>query len=278
MFDIHKELEKVHLSRPGMPLVMGILNVTPDSFSDGGLFVSQGVIEKRVISMLEEGVDILDVGGESTRPGADTVSLQQELDRVLPVIEWVKARFDVPISIDTYKTHVMSESIKAGVQIVNDVNALQAVGAVECAAEAGVTICLMHKKGNPVDMQVSPSYGDVVEEVSRFLLDRVAVCEKAGISKNKIIIDPGFGFGKNLKHNTALFKHLSEFTSLSYPVLVGVSRKRMIGEMLNDASLDKRMVGSVSAAVVAGLKGAAVVRVHDVGSTVDALKVAAHLA
>jgi len=278
MFDIHKELEKVHLSRPGMPLVMGILNVTPDSFSDGGLFVSQDVIEKRVMSMLEDGVDILDVGGESTRPGADTVSLQQELDRVLPVIEWVKARFDVPISIDTYKTHVMSESIKAGAQIVNDVNALQAVGAVESVAETGVTVCLMHKKGNPVDMQVSPSYDDVLEEVSRFLLDRVAICEKAGISKNKIIIDPGFGFGKNLTHNTALFKNLSKFTSLSYPVLVGVSRKRMIGELLNDALLDKRMIGSISAAVVAGLKGAAVVRVHDVGSTVEALNVAAHLA
>jgi dihydropteroate synthase len=277
VFDIQKELQKTHLSRPGMPLVMGILNVTPDSFSDGGAFVNPVVIEKRVIQMIKEGADILDIGGESTRPGAEKVPLQTELDRVIPVIEWIKARFDIPISIDTYKTQVMAQAIHSGITIVNDVNALQDEGAVECVAASDVSVCLMHKKGTPQDMQLAPSYENVVTEVKAFLLERAVTCEDAGIAKNRIILDPGFGFGKDLSHNKELFICLSEFSSLDYPLLVGVSRKRMIGEILDGVSVEKRLHGSVAAAVLAGMKGSSIVRVHDVAPTVDALKMVAQL-
>lgn len=277
MFDLKKELQLKHLTRPGTPLVMGILNVTPDSFSDGGQFISQRLMEERVVSMVEEGVDIIDVGGESTRPGAAIVSLDVELDRVLPVIEWVSQRFDVPVSIDTYKTQVMNDAIQAGAAIVNDVNALQSEGAVECVAHAGVSVCLMHKKGNPESMQESPSYKNVVEEVKSFLLQRAKVCEKAGITKNKIILDPGFGFGKTLEHNVRLFAEISEFVELGYPILAGVSRKRMIGEILEGVGMDGRLHGSVAAAILAGIKGAEIVRVHDVRPTVDSFKVIGHL-
>ena len=277
MFDIEKELQRVHLTRPGMPLVMGILNVTPDSFSDGGLFVSKQVMESRVIQMIDEGVDILDIGGESTRPGADKVALEVELERVIPVIEWVSERFDTPLSVDTYKTKVMYEAIAAGAVLVNDVNALQESGAVECVANSHASVCLMHKQGNPNTMQVEPSYENVVEEVKAFLLERASLCEKVGIHKKRIILDPGFGFGKTLEHNKGLFTNLSEFTNLEYPVLVGVSRKRMIGELLNGAPVENRLHGSVAAALLAGMKNAKIVRVHDVGPTVDALNVVAKL-
>ncbi|WP_040728177.1 dihydropteroate synthase [Thiomicrorhabdus sp. Kp2] len=277
MFDLHDEILKVNVTRPGMPLVMGILNVTPDSFSDGGNYVNQQIIESRVLQMIEEGVDIIDIGGESTRPGAEKVSLEVELQRVIPVIEWIKSRFEIPISIDTYKTEVMAEAISRGVDIVNDVNALQSEGAMQIVAESDVTVCIMHKKGCPEDMQNAPEYGDVVIEVRDFLLDRAQACEAAGISKNKIIIDPGFGFGKTLAHNTQLFNELSDFIELDYPLLVGVSRKRMIGEMLDNAPVEKRLHGSVAAAVLAGMKGASVVRVHDVASTVESLKVISQL-
>lgn len=277
MFDIEKELRRIHLTRPSMPLVMGILNVTPDSFSDGGLFVSKKVMERRVIQMINEGVDILDIGGESTRPGADKVALEVELERVVPVIEWISARFDTPISVDTYKSKVMSEAISAGAVLVNDVNALQETGAIECVAKSSVSVCLMHKKGNPATMQVEPRYDDVVEEVKAFLLERASLCEQAGINKNRIILDPGFGFGKTLEHNKGLFANLSEFTDLEYPLLVGVSRKRMIGELLNNAPVENRLHGSVAAALLAGMKGAKIVRVHDVAPTVDALNVVSSL-
>ena len=277
MFDIEKELQRIHLTRPGMPLVMGILNVTPDSFSDGGLFVSKKVMQSRVVKMIEECADILDIGGESTRPGADKVALEIELERVIPVIEWISARFDIPISVDTYKTKVMSEAISAGAVLVNDVNALQETGAVECVAKSNVSVCLMHKKGNPDTMQVEPHYEDVVEEVKTFLLERASLCEQAGIHKNRIILDPGFGFGKTLEHNKRLFANLSEFTDLGYPLLVGVSRKRMIGELLNNAPVDNRLHGSVAAAVLAGMKGTKIIRVHDVAPTVDALNIVSSL-
>ncbi|MEA1990268.1 MAG: dihydropteroate synthase [Pseudomonadota bacterium] len=277
MFDIEKELQRIHLTRPGMPLVMGILNVTPDSFSDGGIFVSKKVMENRVVQMIDEGADILDIGGESTRPGADKVSLEVELDRVIPVIEWISARFDTPVSVDTYKSKVMSEAISAGVVLVNDVNALQETGAVECVAKSNVSVCLMHKKGNPDTMQLEPSYGNVVEEVKGFLLERANLCEKAGIHKKRIILDPGFGFGKTLEHNKGLFSSLSEFADLEYPLLVGVSRKRMIGELLKDVPVESRLHGSVAAAVLAGIKGAKIVRVHDVVPTIDALNVVSNL-
>ena len=277
MFDLHDEMLKVNATRPGMPLVMGILNVTPDSFSDGGIYVNQQIIESRVLQMIEEGVDIIDIGGESTRPGAEKVSLEVELQRVIPVIEWIKSRFEIPISIDTYKTEVMAEAISRGVDIVNDVNALQSEGAMQIVAKSDVTVCIMHKKGCPEDMQNAPEYGDVVIEVQDFLLSRAQACEAAGISKNKIIIDPGFGFGKTLAHNTQLFNELSDFIELDYPLLVGVSRKRMIGEMLDNAPVERRLHGSVAAAVLAGMKGASVVRVHDVAPTVEALKVISQL-
>ena len=227
--------------------------------------------------MLEEGADILDIGGESTRPGADKVSLELELERVVPVIEWINERFDVPVSIDTYKVEVMKQAVSAGAVIVNDVNALQEEGAVEFVVQAGVTTCLMHKKGTPKDMQSAPTYTDVVDEVSQFLLERAQVCEQAGIDKNKIILDPGFGFGKTLAHNSELFSELSVFVESGYKVLVGVSRKRMIGEILDDAPVEQRVHGSVAAAVLAGMKGASVVRVHDVGPTVESLKVVSRL-
>jgi len=277
MFKIQELIERKSKEQEGMPLVMGILNVTPDSFSDGGCFTNQDAIEKQIIDMVSSGVDIVDIGGESTRPGADKVSLSEELDRVVPVIEWVAARFDVPISIDTYKTEVMRESVARGVHLINDVNALQAEGAVEVAVESGVSVCLMHKQGESSIMQESPFYSDVVADVQRFLLDRASVCEASGLSAEKIVIDPGFGFGKTLTHNIALFENLDVFTSLKYPVLVGVSKKRMIAEILNDAAVEERMVGSVAASVLATLKGAKIVRVHDVREMVDALKVTMRL-
>jgi len=277
MFDLQEEMQKNNFTRPGMPLVMGILNVTPDSFSDGGDFISQKTIESRVAQMIAEGVNIIDVGGESTRPGADAVTLELELQRVVPVIKWIKTHYDIPVSVDTYKTEVMQQAVAAGADIVNDVNALCSTGAVELVSKLGVSVCLMHKQGDPENMQMAPEYNDVVKEVKDFLVERAKACEKAGIAKNKIILDPGFGFGKTLKHNTELFTDLSQFVELDYPLLVGVSRKRMIAELLDNAPLDKRIYGSVAAAVLAGMKGASIVRVHDVAPTVDALKVTAHL-
>lgn len=277
MFDLNKELKKINFARPGMPLVMGILNVTPDSFSDGGDFLDKKAIESRVAQMIAEGVDIIDVGGESTRPGAEKVSLNIELQRVIPIIKWIKENYDIPVSVDTYKTEVMQQAVIVGADIVNDVNALQSEGAVELVAKLGVSVCLMHKQGEPENMQMAPEYNDVVKEVKDFLLARANVCVNAGIAKDKIILDPGFGFGKTLQHNTELFTELSEFVELDYPLLVGVSRKRMIAELLDDAPLDKRIYGSVAAAVLAGMKGASIVRVHDVAPTVEALKVVAHL-
>ena len=276
MFDLEEQLIKSSAVKPGMPLVMGILNVTPDSFSDGGLFVETSEIEKQVVAMLESGVDIIDVGGESTRPGADKVELSVELERVLPVIEWIKARFDVPISIDTYKTDVMRHAVEAGAELVNDVNALQADGAVDFVAQSGVTACLMHIKGLPKSMQVAPAYEDVLLEVQTFLQTRADACLAAGIAKEKIILDPGFGFGKTLEHNTTLFTEMSELVDMGYPLLVGVSRKRMIGDIL-DVAVDKRANGSVAAAILAGMKGAKIVRVHDVLETVEACKVISKL-
>lgn len=277
MFDFSEELQRIHLTRPGMPLVMGILNVTPDSFSDGGMFVAEDVMKKHVERMVDEGADILDIGGESTRPGADKVSLEVELQRVIPVIEWIRQNFDIPVSIDTYKTEVMSQAIAAGAAIVNDVNALQSAGAVAVVAQANVSVCLMHKQGNSESMQVAPSYSNVVEEVKSFLLERAAACEKAGLKKSRIILDPGFGFGKTLTHNTELFSQLDEFVVLDYPLLVGVSRKRMIGQILGGSDVTKRLSGSVAAAVLAGVKGAGIVRVHDVAPTVESLKVVSAL-
>lgn len=258
----------------GRPLVMGILNVTPDSFSDGGRFNHADAMKKQVEEMVSAGVDIVDIGGESTRPGAPPVSLQEELDRVLPAIEWVKRNSDAAVSIDTYKTEVMRQALLAGADLINDVNALQDAGALEVVSQANAPVCIMHKQGNPQTMQSEPCYGDVVTDVKVFLEERVQACLNAGIKEEHILIDPGFGFGKTLEHNIALFRVLEQFTQGAYPVLVGVSRKTMIGALMGGVPVSERMVGSVVAAVVAAQKGAAILRVHDVKETVQALRVA----
>lgn len=256
---------------------MGILNVTPDSFSDGGRFNEEQAIHAQVQAMVKDGADIIDVGGESTRPGAQAVSLQEELDRVLPVIEFITAHYKTPVSIDTYKTEVMAAAISAGAKIVNDVNALQSLGAIDLVAKTGVSVCLMHKQGSFSNMQEAPYYVNVVDEVTQFLLERAKVCQQAGISNSNIMLDPGFGFGKTLEHNVALFESLEDLVAEGYPVLVGVSRKTMLGQLLDNAPIEERLIGSVAAAMLAALKGANMLRVHDVKPTVQAMRIAAAL-
>lgn len=267
-------LQERLLNKDGQPLVMGILNVTPDSFSDGGRFQTKDRLISRVLAMQEAGVDILDVGGESTRPGADVVSAQEEMDRVVPAIQWIREVSDLPISVDTYKTQVMDAVLKYDVQMINDVNALQSEGAITLLSQyPEVSVCLMHKQGLPKDMQLKPQYASVVDEVMAFLKERIEACQVNGVEKNNIFIDPGFGFGKSLAHNVELFGCLERFQALSYPMLVGVSRKSMIGE-LQGTQVGNRVIGSVIAAVMAAQKGAKILRVHDVQETVQGLSVA----
>lgn len=254
------------------PCVMGILNLTPDSFSDGGLFTKKDSALKHVTQMINDGAQIIDVGGESTRPGAAEISQDEECMRVIPVIEAIREISDIPISIDTSKTHVMQQAISAGASMINDVNALRADGAVELVAKLDVPVCLMHMQGLPRTMQHTPSYENVVSEVKDFLKQRIDVCVNAGINLNNIIIDPGFGFGKTLEHNLSLFKHLDEFVKLNVTLLVGVSRKSMIGAVLNNAAADKRLYGSVALATLAAWMNVNILRVHDVKATADALK------
>lgn len=252
--------------------IMGILNLTPDSFSDGGLFTNKDKALKYVTQMISDGALIIDIGGESTRPGADEISIDEECQRVIPVIQAIREITDIPISIDTSKTEVMQQSVSAGASMINDVNALRADGAVELAAKLNVPVCLMHMQGLPRTMQHTPVYKDVVQEVKDFLKQRIDVCVKAGINKNNIIIDPGFGFGKTLEHNLTLFKHLNEFEDLGCALLVGVSRKSMIGQVLDDAPVDERLHGSIALATLAAWMNANIIRVHDVKATADALK------
>jgi dihydropteroate synthase len=252
---------------------MGVLNITPDSFSDGGDFFCRGDALHRAWRMIEEGADILDIGGESTRPGAAPISVQEELDRVMPTIEALASHVSVPISIDTSKPEVMRAAVDAGVGMINDVRALRAPGALEIAAKVGVPVCLMHMQGEPQTMQAAPVYCDVVSDVRDFLQGRIDVCIRAGISPDHLLLDPGFGFGKTLAHNLVLLDRLGELCSLGYPVLVGLSRKSMIGA-LTGRSVDERLAGSVAAAVLAVERGARLVRAHDVAATVDALRVA----
>jgi dihydropteroate synthase len=252
---------------------MGILNLTPDSFSDGGHYQDYDAALRHALRMVEEGAAIIDVGGESTRPGAEAVSLDEELDRVIPLIERLSQAIPVPISIDTSKSQVMREAVAAGAGMINDIMALQLPGALVTAADTGVPVCLMHMQGEPRTMQQAPRYGNLVEEVKGFLQQRVNACEAAGIKPENLIIDPGFGFGKTLEHNLTLLKELRTLGELGVPLLVGISRKSMIGSIIGDAPVDERLIGSVAAAVVAVMKGAAIVRVHDVKETVDALKV-----
>ncbi len=256
------------------PQVMGILNVTPDSFSDGGSYLRPEPALARARQMVAEGAAIIDVGGESTRPGAAAVGEQEELERVVPLVEMLAAELPVPISVDTSKPAVMRAAVAAGAGLINDVYALRLSGALEAAAETGVPVCLMHMRGEPRTMQETPQYGDVVAEVMAFLAQRVAVCDTAGIGRERLLLDPGFGFGKASPHNLMLLRHLTEFSALGLPLLVGLSRKSMIGALL-DATVQERLHGSVAAAVIAAWQGAAIVRVHDVKATVDAMKIVA---
>ncbi len=251
---------------------MGILNVTPDSFSDGGLWVDRDRAFRHAMEIAQAGADIIDIGGESTRPGSQAVSVEQELDRVIPLIELIVSETGLPVSIDTGKPEVMEAAVSAGASMINDVYALRTEGALETAAALNVPVCLMHMQGRPGTMQHKPEFEDVVREVSDFLLARAACCERAGIPQQNIIIDPGFGFGKTLQHNIDLFKAIPTLAASAYPVLVGISRKTMLGQ-LTGKSVDQRLAASTSAAVLAAQAGAVIIRVHDVDETVDALKV-----
>ncbi|MDO8810431.1 MAG: dihydropteroate synthase [Gallionella sp.] len=253
------------------PLVMGIVNVTPDSFSDGGQHLLRDAAVAHAQQLIAEGADIIDIGGESTRPSAQPVSIQQELDRVLPIIEALHGA-PVPISVDTCKPQVMQAAIAAGVQMVNDINSLQDAAAMNAVAAGNVAVCLMHKQGNPQTMQARPHYQDVVAEVCEFLRGRIAAATAAGIGRERIVIDPGFGFGKTLEHNLALLRGLEKLAGLGVPVLAGLSRKSMLGA-LTGQDVGQRMPASIAAALLAVQRGASIVRVHDVRATVDALKI-----
>jgi dihydropteroate synthase len=253
------------------PLVMGIVNVTPDSFSDGGHHASTAAAIAHAVQLIEDGADILDIGGESTRPGAAKVGEQEELDRVLPVIEGLRG-ISVPISIDTWKPEVMRAALSAGACMVNDVNALQEADALKIVANTDAAVCLMHKQGVPQTMQQQPQYQDVIAEVSAFLRLRMAAAEAAGIARDRIVLDPGFGFGKTLAHNLTLLRELEIFCAWGVPVLAGLSRKSMLGA-ITGRDVNERMASSVVAALLAVQRGAAIVRVHDVRETVDALKI-----
>ncbi|TCP94784.1 dihydropteroate synthase [Cricetibacter osteomyelitidis] len=255
-----------------IPQIMGILNFTPDSFSDSGKFFQKDTALFQVEKMLNAGATIIDIGGESTRPMADEVTLEQELERVIPLVEAVRKNFDCWISVDTSKAQVMRESAKVGMDIINDIRALQEPDALQTAAELTLPVCIMHMQGQPRTMQANPQYDDVVQDVKQWLLARAELCIKAGVKKENLIFDPGFGFGKSVEHNYQLLKHLDEFCALGYPVLSGLSRKSMIGGIL-DKPVDQRTTGSVTGALISAMKGAKILRVHDVEQTMDALKI-----
>lgn len=255
------------------PRVVGILNVTPDSFSDGGQFASLEAAVEHGLRLAEEGADMLDVGGESTRPGATDVPANEEIKRVIPVIEQLVARTSLPVAVDTSKPEVMRAAVAAGAGMINDVYGLRREGALDAVAELRVPVCLMHMQGEPRSMQDAPHYDDVVGEVHRFLTDRLFACELAGIDRRKVMVDPGFGFGKTQEHNLALLRRLDRFADLGSGVYVGLSRKTMIGTLTGREVPADRAAGSVAAALIAVQRGARMVRVHDVAPTVDALKV-----
>jgi dihydropteroate synthase len=255
------------------PRVMGVLNVTPDSFSDGGEHADTAAAVAHALALIADGADLIDIGGESTRPGATPVSVDEELRRVIPVIEALAAATALPISVDTSKPEVMRAAVNAGAGLINDVHALRQPGALDAAADSGAAICLMHMLGEPGTMQQTPSYDDVCAEVQRFLTDRILACQFAGIDKKRIVIDPGFGFGKTLEHNVELLARLDSFKVLGCPILAGLSRKRMIAALTGRDAVSERIHGSVAAALLAVQRGAAIVRVHDVAATRDALAV-----
>ena len=259
-----------HFSKPRL---MAILNVTPDSFSDGGLLYSHAALDldkvaKRVQAMVDEGADIIDVGGESTRPGARAITVEQELERVLPVVEWIARETSVAISVDTSSPEVMTAAAAAGAHLINDVRALERPGAITAAAQTQLPVCLMHMQGAPATMQAAPSYNNVVTEVSSYLQNRISECLVAGIAPGHIWVDPGFGFGKTLEHNLALLRQLPEIASLGFPVLVGVSRKSMIEHLLK-RDLHDRLPASLALGLIALERGAKILRVHDVAATRD---------
>jgi dihydropteroate synthase len=254
------------------PHVMGIVNVTPDSFSDGGRFNSVDAALVQVSNMIDAGVSIIDIGGESTRPGAPEVTTEEELARVIPVIKAIRRQFDVWISIDTSKAEVMKQAIEAGADLINDVRALREPGALEVAAQANVPICLMHMQGQPRTMQAAPSYDNVLEDVANFLEERITACESVGINKEQLILDPGFGFGKTLEHNYHLLAHLEKFHRFGLPILAGLSRKSMIFKLF-DKKPAECVVGSLACATIAASKGAQIIRVHDVAETIEAMKI-----
>jgi len=263
-----------HLLGLGTPRVMGVLNVTPDSFSDGGDFFAADAALRRAEQMVAEGADLIDVGGESTRPGAAEVAVEDELRRVVPVIAALARRLPVPVSVDTSKPEVMRAAADAGATLINDVRALRAPGALAMAAALDLPVCLMHMRGEPRTMQEAPVYDDVVGEVRGFLAARIAACVAAGIAPQRLLIDPGFGFGKRLAHNLGLLARLTELTHLGPPLLVGLSRKSMLGALTN-RPVDERLAAGLAAGVIAARSGARILRVHDVAATLDALKVVA---
>ena len=274
MFDTVPQLDCAgRILRLDRPQVMGIVNVTPDSFSDGGAHDTTDAAVAHALRLVEEGADLLDIGGESTRPGAAEVEVEEELRRVVPVIERLAAQVAVPISIDTSKPEVMRAAVQAGVGVINDVYGLRREGALDAAAALGVPVVLMHMQGEPRSMQAAPQYDDVVGEVHRFLAERIFAAEMAGIPKQRIVVDPGFGFGKDTAHNLQLLAQFERFVELGVPVLAGLSRKRSIGELTGRDVPADRVAGSVAAHLIAAQRGAAIVRVHDVAATVDALKV-----
>ncbi|KGJ90832.1 dihydropteroate synthase [Colwellia psychrerythraea] len=252
--------------------VMGILNVTPDSFSDGGKFATFDKALAQVEQMINDGVDIIDIGGESTRPGAVEVSEEDELARVIPLLKAIKSKFDIKVSIDTSKAEVMSQAIAHGADIINDVRALQNEGCLAVLAKSDVPICLMHMQGLPRSMQDNPQYDDVIADIKQFFIDRIQICEQAGINRERLILDPGFGFGKTLEQNYQLLAQLHQFSDLGLPLLSGTSRKSMIGNLLA-RNVDERLAGSLTTAIIAAQQNASIIRVHDVKETVDALKV-----
>lgn len=256
------------------PQVMGILNVTPDSFSDGGRFRQRDEALRHAAAMVAAGASLIDVGGESTRPGALQVSADEELQRVAPVVEAIAAELDVIISVDTSCPQVMRESARLGAGLINDVRSLRREGALQAAAESGLPVCLMHMQGEPETMQKNPHYDDLLAEVQAFFAERMAACAAAGIAAERIILDPGFGFAKNLQHNLSLFKHMQVLHGFARPLLVGVSRKSMIGQALG-REVDQRLAGGLALAALAVTKGACILRVHDVAETVDVVRMIA---
>lgn len=273
MFDLSPTLNCAGRTlRLDRPRILGVVNVTPDSFSDGGRHATLDAAVAYGLQLVEEGADALDVGGESTRPGADEVSVEMEISRVVPVIERLLKETDVPVSVDTSKPEVMRAAVAAGAGLINDIYALRRDGALQAASELGVPVILMHMQGEPRSMQDAPHYDDVIGEIRRFLADRVFACELAGIKKSRLVLDPGFGFGKTLDHNLALLARLDEFSDLGLPLMAGMSRKHMIGQ-ITGRKVDARVAGSVAAHLLAAERGASLLRTHDVAPLRDALAV-----